>query len=154
MKPEGSLKHSQVPATCPYPVPARSSPYHHILLPADPSWYYNLIYVRSSSLSLKFPHQTPVYASSLPHTRHMPSPSHSSRFYHPNNIGWWVQIIQLLIMQLPPFHCYLVPPRPKYSSQHPILKQSQPAFLPQCQRRSLKPIQTNRQNYSSVYLNL
>ena len=23
----------------------------------------------------------------LPHTRHMPSPSHSSRFYHPHNIG-------------------------------------------------------------------
>jgi hypothetical protein len=25
-------------------------------------------------------------------------PSHSSRFYHPHNIGWGVQIIQLLIM--------------------------------------------------------
>ena len=29
----------------------------------------------------------------LTHTRHMPSPSHSSRFYHPHNIGWGVQII-------------------------------------------------------------
>jgi hypothetical protein len=28
----------------------------------------------------------------------MPRPSHSSRFYHPNNIGWAVQTIQLLIM--------------------------------------------------------
>ena len=28
----------------------------------------------------------------LPHTRHIPSPSHSSRFYHPHNIGWGVQI--------------------------------------------------------------
>ena len=27
MEPEGSLPHSQVPATCPYPVPAQSSPY-------------------------------------------------------------------------------------------------------------------------------
>ena len=27
MKPEGSLPHSQEPATCPYPDPARSSPY-------------------------------------------------------------------------------------------------------------------------------
>ena len=27
----------------------------------------------------------------LTHTRHMPSPSHSSRFYHPHNIGWGVQ---------------------------------------------------------------
>jgi len=33
MEPEGSLLHSQVPATCPYPEPARSSPYPHILLP-------------------------------------------------------------------------------------------------------------------------
>jgi hypothetical protein len=53
--------------------------------------------------------------------------SHSFRFYHPNNIGWWVQIIQLLIMQSP-LPCYLVPPRPKYSPQHPILKKPQPPF--------------------------
>jgi hypothetical protein len=35
MEPEGSLPHSQVPATCPYPEPARSRPYPHILLPED-----------------------------------------------------------------------------------------------------------------------
>jgi len=29
MEPEGSSPHSQVPATCPYPEPARSSPYPH-----------------------------------------------------------------------------------------------------------------------------
>ena len=29
--------------------------------------------------------------------------------------------------------CYLIPPRPKYSPQHPILKHPQPMFLPQCQ---------------------
>ena len=29
---------------------------------------------------------------------YMPRPSHSSRFYHPNNIGWGVQIIKLLVM--------------------------------------------------------
>ena len=33
MEPEGSLPHSQVPATCPYPEPARSSPYLHIPRP-------------------------------------------------------------------------------------------------------------------------
>jgi len=33
MEPEGSLPHSQVPATCPYPEPARSSPYSYIPLP-------------------------------------------------------------------------------------------------------------------------
>ena len=38
MEPEGSLPHSQVPATCPYPEPSRSSPHPHILLPEDPSY--------------------------------------------------------------------------------------------------------------------
>jgi len=32
MVPEGSLPHSQFPATCPFPEPARSHPYPHILL--------------------------------------------------------------------------------------------------------------------------
>jgi len=40
MEPEGSLPHSQVPVTCPYPEPARSCPYTHIPLPEDPSYYY------------------------------------------------------------------------------------------------------------------
>ena len=39
MEAEGSLPHSQVPATCPYPEPARSSPCPHIPLPEDPSQY-------------------------------------------------------------------------------------------------------------------
>ena len=112
-------------------------------MPGSPKW----------PLSLWFPQQNPVYVSSLPHMHYMPFPSHSSRFYHPNNIGWGVQIIQLLIMQLPPLPCYLVLPRPKYSPQYPILKHPQPAFLPQCQWPSFTPIQNNRQNYSSAYLN-
>jgi hypothetical protein len=37
MEPESSLPHSQVPSTCPYPEPARSSPYPHIPLPPHPS---------------------------------------------------------------------------------------------------------------------
>ena len=76
------------------------------------------------------PHQNPVPTSPLSHTRYMPRPSHSSWFYHPHYIGWGVQIIQLLIMYFSPFPCYLVHLRPKYSPQHPILKQPQPTFLP------------------------
>ena len=56
--------------------------------PGSPKW----------SLFFRLPHQNPVHASPLPHTRYMPRPSHSSRFYHPKNIGWAVQIIKLLIM--------------------------------------------------------
>jgi hypothetical protein len=39
--------------------------------------------------------------------------SHSSRFYHPKNIGSWIQIIQLLIMWLSPFPYHLYPLRLK-----------------------------------------
>ena len=56
--------------------------------PGSPKW----------SLSLRFPQQNPVYSSLFPHTRYMPRPFHASRFYHPNDIGWAVQIIKLLIM--------------------------------------------------------
>jgi len=76
---------------CPPPVPILShlDPVHtptsyflnmhlNIILPStprSPKW----------SFSLRFPHQNPVYGSPPPHTRYMPRPSHSSRFYHPND---------------------------------------------------------------------
>ena len=56
--------------------------------PGSPKW----------PLSFRFPHQNPVCASPLPNTCYMPRSSHSSRFYHPNKIGWEVQIIKLLVM--------------------------------------------------------
>ena len=39
MEPEDSLPHSQVPAPCPYPEPARSSSYPQIPLHEDPYIY-------------------------------------------------------------------------------------------------------------------
>ena len=156
MEPVGSLPHSQVPASCfilrqldPVHTPTSYFLKNHlnIILPStprSPQW----------SLSLWFPHQNPVHASPLPHTRYMPRPSHSSRFYHPHNIEWGLQIIKLFIMWFSPFPCYPIPLRPKYSPQYVILKRPKPMFLPQCQRPSFTPIQNNKQNYSSVYLNL
>ena len=38
VEPEGSLPHSQVSATCPYPEPARSSPNPYIQHPEDTSY--------------------------------------------------------------------------------------------------------------------
>ena len=38
-------------------------------------------------LSLQFSLQDPIQPPLLTHTRHMPNPSHSSRFYHPHNFG-------------------------------------------------------------------
>ena len=49
----------------------------HPYTPKSPQW----------SFSLRFPHQEPIRPPLLTHTRHMPIPSHSSRFYHPHNIG-------------------------------------------------------------------
>jgi hypothetical protein len=59
--------------------------------------------------------------------------------------------MQLLIMKFSSLIFYLVPLRPTFFPQHPILKHSQPTFLPQCQRPSFTPVQNNRQSYCSVY---
>ena len=60
----------------------------HPSTPRSPQW----------SPSLRFPHQDPIHPPLLTHTLHMPSPSHSSRFYHPHNIGWEVQTIHIIII--------------------------------------------------------
>jgi hypothetical protein len=92
MELEGSLPLSQVPSTCLYPEPAESSPYstsyllkiHPIIIlpstPGSPQWI----------LSLWFHHQNPVHASPLPYPGYVPRSAHSSRFYHPHNVGWGV----------------------------------------------------------------
>ena len=65
----------------------------HPSMPRSPQW----------SLSLRFPHQDPIHPPPLTHTRHMPSPPHSSRFYHPHNIGWGVHLApHYAISSIPP----------------------------------------------------
>ena len=48
----------------------------HPSTPRSPQW----------SPSLRFPHQDPIHPPLLTHTRHMPSPYHYSRVYHPHSI--------------------------------------------------------------------
>jgi hypothetical protein len=50
--------------------------------PGSPKW----------PISLRFPHQNPVYASPLRHTCYMTRSSHSSRFYHPKRYVSYVAI--------------------------------------------------------------
>ena len=86
---------------CPPTVPILSqldpvhNPTSHFL-----KFHLNIIlpYTPKRSLSLRFLHYNPVYASPHFHTRYMPRPPNSSLFYHPNIIGWAVQIIKLLVM--------------------------------------------------------
>jgi len=99
---------------CPPPVPILSQldpvhiPTSHFLkihlnitllsMPGSPKW----------SLSLRFPHQNPVYTSPLPHTRYIPHPSHSSRFYHPKNILKCHVCLFVLARQPPVGHGLLI----------------------------------------------
>ena len=63
-------------------------------------------------LSHRFPHLNSLHTSPFPHTCHMPHPSQSSWFYHPNHTSLTVQILQLLTTQFPSVPCSLMSLRP------------------------------------------
>jgi hypothetical protein len=124
------------------------------ILPHPTSWRsalilsYHLNLGLPSGLSLRFSHQNPVHASSLPHMRYMPRQSHSSRFYHPLNSEWGVQIIKLLIMFSPlPIQCLQ---RDKLNRSLKLLKQC----LQRCY--NIYVIKTSKMHtslYTSFHLN-
>jgi len=98
-----SLLHFPVTATSPYPEPDQFSPCptsqflktsFNIILPSTPG-------STKRHVSLTFLHLKPEYASPILPTLYISRPLHSSQFYHPNNIGWAIQTINLLIMQQP-----------------------------------------------------
>ena len=116
--------------------------------------FHLLLGLPSGLFPSEIPNKTLCTSVLFPNTCYMFRLYYSPRFDQPNNIWWAVQIIKFLIMWLSPFPCYLVPLRPKYSSQHPILKHHQSTFVPRYKWPIYTPIQNHRQNYSSVYLSL
>ena len=153
MEPKISLPHLQMPTTCLYPEPDQSSPWTH-----PTSWRSILIlssHLRLGLLSGLFPSGFPskrLYITFL-------SPTSASFPAHPILLDLITRIIFGEEYRLFSSSCSflhspnLVLLRPKYSSA-PYLKHPQPTFLPKCARTGFTHIQKNRQNYSSLYLNL
>jgi hypothetical protein len=79
---------SSIQSILPYATPWRS-----ILIVSS----HLLLVLPSDTLPSVFPTKT-LHTTQHPHTRYMTCPSHSSRFYVRNNIGWGVQIIKFIIL--------------------------------------------------------
>jgi hypothetical protein len=104
---------------CPPPVSILSqlNPVH---TPHATSWRSILILSSHLRLGLPiglfpsgFPTETLYTPVPSPSTLHAPSIL-PSRFYHPHNTGWGVQIMTFLTIKFYILLCYLVPLRPKY----------------------------------------
>ena len=126
MQPVGTLPHSQVPATCSYPEPDQSSRCLTVPLRKDTLFNINASHLRLGLPSGLFPSglltRTPVCNSAVSHACHVPCPSHSSWFAHPN-IWQVMQILRLLFMYYSPTpvtSSHLHPTN--YLCQHPVLR--------------------------------
>ena len=153
MEHEGSLLHSLEPITCTSSEPDQSSPW-------PPAW--RSIFILSSHLHLSL-RSVLLPSGFLTATLYVPllSPIYATC---PTNFILLDIITQIIfgeeyrpsISSLCGLLCSLLPCplRPKYPPQHPILIHPQPTFLPECERPSFTPIQSNRQKCCSVYLYL
>ena len=105
--------------------------------PGSPQW----------SLSPRFPHQDPVYASPIPHRYYMPRPSHSCPYYHPNNI-WYYRLLSSSLCSF--LHSPVTSSLLGKNILHSTLFSNTLSLSSSLSERpSFTPIQ-NRQNYSSV----
>jgi hypothetical protein len=79
-----------------------------------------------------FPHVSPLktcmHHSLSSRTCYMPCQSHLSLSV-PGNISWGKQMMKLLTTHSLPVLCYVVPLRPKFLPQHPVLRLPQPMYL-------------------------
>jgi hypothetical protein len=72
---------------------------------------------------------------------HMSHPPHPPWFNRPNNIGWRIQAMMLIIMQFSQWSIFL-PFRSKYPPRNPFPKNLQSMFLPQVRDQISHPYST------------
>jgi len=136
------------PLNCPYPQPHQYRPFRilpnyymnihfDIFLPSTPRSFKQSLSLRSPNKTLCSPLLSPILAKYSVHPIHLIHlmlmiTDHKARCY---------AIFSLTF--------YLVTLRPKYLLQHSILKHAS-----QYERPSFTPIQNNRKDYISVYVNL
>ena len=156
MEPYGSLPHSQQPAT--FPLQNQLDPVHaptsNLLkihpIHASPSHFLNThfnIILPSTPWSSKW-----LFPSGFPSTTlYTPLLSTIRATYSAHLIlldfitrtvfGEQYSSLSSSLCSFLHSPCHLVPLRPKYSPQHPILKYPQPTFFPQCKRPGVTPMQ-------------
>jgi len=117
----------------------------NIILPSTPG-------SPKQSLSFRFPHQNPVYASFLHIRATYPAHLILLDFITRTILGVECRSLSSSLCSFLHSTVTVVPPRLEYSPQHPTLEHLQSTFLAQCERPTFTPIQNNMQNYSSVYL--
>jgi hypothetical protein len=105
------------------------------------------------SLSLGFPHQNPVYTSSHPIRATCPAHLIHLDLFTRIIFGEGYRLISSPLCNFlhSPITSSLLGPNILLKT---IFRHPQPTFFPQRQRPSFTHIQNNRQNYSSVYLNI
>ena len=116
-------------------------------IPPHPTSWRSIL-ILSSHLCLGFTNglfpssfPTKILLTPLPTPIHATCPTHSILldFIIPTILSEEYRPLSSSLCSFPHSSCYLIPLKPKYSPQHPILKQPQPTFLPQCQRSSSTP---------------
>ena len=156
MEPEGSLPHSQVPATWARSI--RSIPLHPTY------WRYILIlfsHLRLGLSSRLFPQVFPtktLYTSPLSAIR-ATCPPYLILFdlITRTILGEQYRLLSSSLrgfIHFPVTSSLLSTHNPLTTLFSNTLSNPQPTFLPHCHRPSFIPIQNNRQNYNSVYLDL
>ena len=95
-----------------------------------------------------FSDQNPIGICLFPHACYMPRSS-----YHPNNIWWRLDIMNLGIKQLSPVPCNFFPLRSRYLSEHPFSTILSVWCSLKLKHQESQPC-IQQENYSLVYFRL